>query len=72
MTIFDSLPALPHPVSTPNNPSNLLHFTQFCIQRQVCHPAYGPWDYVLPHVWTDKSNSAAMQDEGEDWAEAEV
>ena len=24
----------------------LLHFTQFCIRRQVCHPPYGPWDHV--------------------------
>ena len=31
----------------------LLHFTQFCIRRQVCHPPYGPWEHVPPHVWTD-------------------
>ena len=24
----------------------LLHFTQFCIRRQVRHPPYGPWEYV--------------------------
>ena len=24
-----------------------------------------PLDHVLPHVWTDKSNSAATEDEGE-------
>ena len=47
----------------------LLHFTQFCIQRQVRHPPYGPWDHVPPHVWTDKSNLAATQDEGEDEAD---
>ena len=47
----------------------LLHFTQFCIRRQVCHPPYGPWDHVPPHVWTDKSNSTATQDEGEDEAD---
>ena len=29
----------------------LLHFTQFCIQRQVHHPPYGPWEHVPPHVW---------------------
>ena len=46
----------------------LLHFTQFWIQRQFRHPRYGPWDHVL-HVWTDKSNPAAMQDEGEDEAD---
>ena len=27
-----------------------------------------PWDHVLPQVWTDKSNSAATQGEGEDEA----
>ena len=48
----------------------LLHFTQFCIWRQVRHPPYGPWDHVPPHVWTNKSNSAATQDEGEDEADA--
>ena len=37
----------------------LLHFTRFCIRRQVRHPHYGPWDYAPPHVWTDKSNLAA-------------
>ena len=47
----------------------LLHFTQFCIRRQVRHPCCGPWDHVLPHVWTDKSNPAATQDEGEDEAD---
>ena len=47
----------------------LLHFTQFCIWRQVFHPPYGPWDHVLPHVWTNKSNSTATQDEGEDEAD---
>ena len=39
----------------------LLHYTQFCIQRQVCHPRYGSWDHVPHHVWTDKSNPAATQ-----------
>ena len=47
----------------------LLHFTQFCIRRQIRHPPYVPWDQVPPHVWTDKSNSAATQDEGEDEAD---
>ena len=47
----------------------LLHFKQFCIRRQVCHPPYGPWDHVPPHVWNDKSNSAATKDEGEDGAD---
>ena len=47
----------------------LLHFSQFCIRRQVRHPPYGPWDHVLPHVWTDKCNSAATEDEGEDEVE---
>ena len=47
----------------------LLHFTQFCICRQVCHPPYGPWEHVQPHVWTDKGNSATTQDEVEDEAE---
>ena len=28
-----------------------------------------PWNHVPPHVWTDKSNSAATQDEGEDEAD---
>ena len=46
----------------------LLHFTQFCIRRQVRHPPYGPWEHVLPHVWTDQSNSAATQDEAENEA----
>ena len=46
----------------------LLHFTLFCIWRQVHHSPYGPWDHVLPHVWTDKSNSATTQDEVEDEA----
>ena len=32
-------------------------------------PPYGPWEHVPPHVWTDQSNSAAMQDEAEDEAE---
>ena len=36
--------------------------------RLVIHPPYGPWDHVPPHVWTDKSNLAATQDEGEDEA----
>ena len=31
--------------------------------------AYGPWEHAPPHVWTDHSNSAAMQDEAEDEAE---
>ena len=39
----------------------LLHFTQFCIQRQARHPPSGPWDHVPPHVWTNKSSSAATQ-----------
>ena len=43
----------------------LLHFTQFCIRRQSCHPCYGPRVHVPPHVWTHKSNSTAKQDEGE-------
>ena len=47
----------------------LLHFSQFCIRRQVHHPPYGPWNHVPPHLWMDKSNSAATQDEGEDEAE---
>ena len=47
----------------------LLHFTQFCIRRQVRHPPYGPWEHVPPQVWTDQSNSAATQDEAEDEAE---
>ena len=47
----------------------LLNCTQFCIQRQVHHPTYGPWDHVPPHVWTDKSNSAATQNEREDEVE---
>ena len=47
----------------------LLHFTQFCIRRQVRHPPYGPWEHVPPHVWTDQRNSAAKQDEAEDEAE---
>ena len=34
----------------------LLHFTQFCIQRQVRHPPYGPREHVPPQVWTDQSN----------------
>ena len=47
----------------------LLHFTQFCIRRQVRHPPYGPWEHVPPQVWTDQSNSAATQDEAKDEAE---
>ena len=47
----------------------LLHFTQFCIRRQVRHPPYGLWEHVPPHVWTDQSNPAATQDEAEDEAE---
>ena len=47
----------------------LLHFTQFCIRRQVRHPPYGPWEHVPPQVWTDQSNSAATQDEAEDEAD---
>ena len=31
-------------------------------------PPYGPWEHVLPHVWTDQSNSATTQDEAEDEA----
>ena len=47
----------------------LLHFTQFCIRRQVRHPLpYGPWEHVPPHVWTDQSNSATTQDDAEDEA----
>ena len=30
------------------------------------HPPYGPWGHVPPHVWTDESNLAAMEDDGED------
>ena len=47
----------------------LLHFTQFCICRQVRQPPCGPWEHVPPHVWTDKSKSATTQDEAEDEAE---
>ena len=47
----------------------LLHFAQFCIQRHMCHPPYGPWEHDPPHVWTNKSNSAATQDQGEDEAD---
>ena len=47
----------------------LLHFTQFCTRRYVRYPPYGPWDHVPPHVWIDKSNSAATKDEGEDEAD---
>ena len=41
------------------------------MRRQVRHPPapYGPWEHVPPHVRTDQSNSAAMQDEVEDEAE---
>ena len=39
---------------------------RICIRRRVCPPPYGPWDHVPPHVWIDKRNSAATQDEGED------
>ena len=38
----------------------LLHFTQFCIRRQVCHFPYGLWDHVPPHVW--KSIEATVDD----------
>ena len=48
----------------------LLHFMQFCIRMEVHHPPFGPWDHDPPHVWIDKSDSAAMQDEGEDEAYA--
>ena len=41
--------------ATPNNPSNLLHFIQFCMRTQVRHPPYGPMDHVPPHVWTIKA-----------------
>ena len=37
----------------------LLHFTQFCIKRQVRHKPCGPWDHMPPHVWAvvdDPSN----------------
>ena len=44
-------------------------FLNFAFGGQVRHPPYGPWNHVLPHVWTDKSNSADTQDEGEDAAE---
>ena len=47
----------------------LLHFTHFCIRREVRHPPYGPWEHVLPHIWTDQSNSATAQDEAEDEAQ---
>ena len=47
----------------------LLYFTQLCIRRLVRHSPYGPWDNVPPQVWTDKSNSAVMKDEGEDEAD---
>ena len=43
----------------------LLHFTQFCIRRQVHHPPYGPWEHFPPHVWTDQSNPTATLDEVE-------
>jgi hypothetical protein len=46
----------------------LFLFGEFCIRRQVRRPPYGPWDHVPPHVWTDKSNSVATQDEAEDEA----
>ena len=40
----------------------------FQFQSQVCHPFYGPWVHVPPHVWktADASNSAATQDDGAD------
>ena len=41
-------------------------FLNFAFGR---HPPCGPWDHVLPHVWMDKSNSAATEDEGEDEVE---
>ena len=47
----------------------LLHFMQFHTRREVRHPPYGPWDYVPPHISTDKCNSAAVQDQGEDEVE---
>ena len=40
----------------------------FAFGGKVHCPPYGPWDHVPPHVWTDKSNSAATQDEVEDEA----
>ena len=41
----------------------------YCMRRQVRHPPYGPWDHVPSHVWTDESNAAATEDEGEDEVE---
>ena len=54
-----------------NSPSVFLflHFSEFCIWREVRHPPYGPWDHVLLHAWMPKSNLAATQDEGEDEVE---
>ena len=39
----------------------LLHFTQFCIRRQVRYPPYGPWEHVPPHV--RKSTEATVVDD---------
>ena len=43
------------------------------MQDRVCSgKSYGPWDHVLPYVWTDKSNPTTTQDEGEDEVELRV
>ena len=42
-----------------------LHFTQFCIRRQVRYPPYRRWEHVPPHVWKSAEElvEAAMQDD---------
>ena len=46
----------------------LLHFSQFCIWRQVWDPICEQYRGVPPHVWTtiDATNTAATQDDGGD------
>ena len=52
-----------------------MRHTSLCLFCCIsCNVAFGgrsvthlwPWNHVPPYVWTDKSNSAATQDEGED------
>mmetsp|Transcript_69848 Transcript_69848/g.123156 ORF Transcript_69848/g.123156 Transcript_69848/m.123156 type:complete len:139 (-) Transcript_69848:285-701(-) len=41
----------------------LLHFTQFCIRRQMRYPPYGPWEHIPTHVWADDTDSVDVDDE---------
>ena len=67
--LFARLWHLAAPVSCTNQSVFCCMLRNFAFGGKSVTPPYGPWENLLPLVWTNQSNSAATQDEAEDEAE---